>query len=163
MACVGLTTYSFAVARLRARNPDRRFTATTVLIVNLSIGLSALGLFGIAWLPPSLLPIPFRLFVSVYFVGGVVFHAGVDRIAKLPNRAAGRFISLTSIVAIGALALTAIGHAKRSDTAVHAGSLCQFVGFLLLQFGYLIDGGVVLGARFLPAEIRPALLAPYEA
>jgi hypothetical protein len=145
MGLAGLATHNYAKRLLRP--PGRTVLLDAAMIANV-VSLACIGFLG------------HFLLTLFYLVSGLIWHAIVDTIPRRPvplGRGMNQIIGASAAVACGRLALGRLAGSRLLTSIAAAG---EIVAVLVLHLRFIPDGATVLGARFLPDEVRPAILNP---
>jgi hypothetical protein len=145
MIFVALTTHNHAKRLFQQRG--RRIFLDAVMIANI-VTLVCIGFLG------------HFLITLFYIVSGLVWHDLVDQIPHRPvplARGMNKIIIVSAAVACGCLAL---GRLAGSRLLASMGGASEILAVLVLHLRLIADGATVLGAKFLPEEVRPAIFNP---
>jgi hypothetical protein len=149
-----LATHRYATVTIAKHKSKRSFTSRTIITADVSAVIAALALLALGW---NVCPL---LATFVFFPAALISHMCVDLI---PARVSvvGALVNFTILgLLLGAIAFEGGGTQLGWGKVVQFGSLCEYFAFIVIHMRFMINGETVLGARFLPSEIRPAVLGP---
>jgi hypothetical protein len=146
IALAAFATHRFGTIAIRTAKRAVSFSSRTLWTASVSAAISVVSLLAVGWTQQHFLS------CCVYFVSGIANHVSIDFLAP-------RKQPLAWVVHLGTGALAAVGLVLGAIAGKlgwrgigQFASLCEIAGFVVLHLRFLIDGEIVLGAKFLPAE-----------
>jgi hypothetical protein len=152
-----IATHRHATVKLARGQSPRSFTRRTVVTADVSGVAAALALLALGWTAHTVLS------TLVFFPAILVSHLCVDLMAR---HYPGIGIWANAVIAaalLAALVLECAGSQLRLGRVAQLGSLFEICAFVVVHIRFMINGEIVLGARFLPTEVRPAVLGSLNA
>jgi hypothetical protein len=152
-----IATYRFGQTTLRTAKSHCRFSSRTLVTIAVSGVVSALSLMTLGWTHWNILS------SFVHLAATLLNHTLVDLLAR-------RRLFIGNVTNLGILVLASIGilfdiiAINVNVKIVEAiGSFCELIALITIHLRFMINGEIVLGANFMPTEIRPKFLQnPYE-
>jgi hypothetical protein len=147
-----VATHRFAMTTVRLGKQPRPFSSQTVLTGTVSSVVSALALLCVGWTSQHFLS------SIAYFVSALIAHTCVDVMSR-QRRSMGKYVNaVVAALAVIGLLISQFGGKLSQGPVGQFGTFCEIMAFVVIHLRFMIDGEIVLGGKFLPAEIRPAIL-----